>query len=239
MPALPKKNGTNNLKVPWSIFDILAVLMFTVIVAAALYVIITISFKNTDIIFKLFSYSFPLVTIFIPYLWLKKRYKVKWNSLGLRYGKYPFIAQIIIGTITAISYLTLIRIIPFMHEALLLSDSIHVRNLFAILFVPFSLTGFTKFILAPFGEEILFRGVVYGYLRERVGILLGIFVQALISTMFHLSYIKEAYQSNIFFSFITYLIVLQIIFAFLYERTNSLYPSIICHGVFNYILFIY
>ena len=74
-----------------------------------------------------------------------------------------------------------------MHEALLLSDSIHVRNLFAILFVPFSLTGFTKFILAPFGEEILFRGVVYGYLRERVGILLGIFVQALISTMFHFS----------------------------------------------------
>ena len=94
MVALPKRNGTTILKVPWNILDILAVITLTVIVSAALYGIFTVSFSNQDIIFKFFSYSFPLVTVFIPYLWLKKRYNIKWDSLGLRCGKYPFTVKI-------------------------------------------------------------------------------------------------------------------------------------------------
>ena len=239
MVALPKKNDTTNLKVPWNILDILAVLILTVIIAAVLYGAIFFSFNNQDIIFKYFSWSFPLVTIFIPYLWLKKRYNINWNSLGLRCGKYPFIANLILGAVTAFLILLCMRIIPFLYEATLKDDAIHIRNFFAILLTPLTLTGFTKFILAPFGEEILFRGIVYGYFREQVGIVLGIFTQAFISTILHLFYIKEAFQSNYFFSFIIYLISIHIIFALLYEKTNILYPSIICHGIFNYLLFIY
>ena len=198
MVALPKKTDTINLKVPWKIVDILAVLMLTVIVAAILYWLIFISFNNQDIIFKYFSCFFPLATIFIPYLWLKKRYNIKWNSLGLRCGKYPFIIHFILGAVTALLFLLLMRIIPFLYEATLKNDAIHIRNFFALLLTPLTLTGFTKFILAPFGEEILFRGVVYCYFRGKVGIVFGIFSQAFISTIFHLFYIKEAFQANHF-----------------------------------------
>jgi membrane protease YdiL (CAAX protease family) len=239
MVALSKNKHTTILRVPWNIFDILAVLILTVIFAAVLYGLFFISFNNQNSIFKYFSYSFPLVTIFVPYLWLKKRHSIKWNSLGLRSGKYRFVTHFILGTVTAFLIILLMRIIPFLYEATLKNDTIHIRNFFAILLTPLTLTGFAKFILAPFGEEILFRGVVYGYCRGKVGIVLGIFVQAFISTIMHLFYIKEAYLSNHFFSTIIYLISINIILALLYEKANSLYPSIICHSIFNYLLFIY
>lgn len=239
MIDLTKKVNKTNCQVPWNILDILAVLLVTVILGAVLYLAISFSLNKQEIIFKIFSCSFALSMIFIPYLWLKKRYNIKWSSLGLRIGKYPFFMNLTLGIVTAFLFLLLIRVIPFLYEVALKDDTIHIRNVFAILLTPFTLTGFTKFALTPFGEELLFRGVVYGYFREKVGIVLGIFYQAFISTALHLFYIKEAFYSRDLFSAIIYLISIHIVFAILYEKTNSLYPSIICHGAFNYLLFIY
>lgn len=236
---LTEKVNKIDHQVPWNILDVMAVLLSTIIVAAVLYLAITFLFNKSDIIFKFFSCSFSLTMIFIPYLWLKRRYNIKWSSLGLRIGKYPFIINFSIGIATAFLFLLLIRVVPFLYEVVLKDDTIHIRNFFAILLTPFTLTGFTKFALVPFGEEVLFRGVVYGYFREKVGIVLGIFSQAFISTILHFFYIKESFLNNDFLSVIIYLISVHIVFSILYEKTNSLYSSIICHGVFNYLLFIY
>ena len=239
MIDLTKKANKTKCQVPWNSLDILAVLLFTVIFGAVLYLSISFSLNRQEVIFKVFSCSFALSMIFIPYLWLKKRYNIKWSTLGLRIGKYPFILNFILGFVTAFLFLFLLRVIPFLYEVALKDDTIHIRNVFAILLTPFTLTGFTKFALTPFGEEILLRGVVYGYFRKKIGIIFGIFFQAFISTVLHLFYIKEAFYSKDLFSVIIYLISIHIIFSILYEKTNSLYPSIICHGAFNYLLFIY
>lgn len=236
---LTKKVNRIDYQVPWNVLDVLAVLLSTIIVAAVLYLGISFLFSKQDIIFKFFSCSFALSMIFIPYFWLKRRYNIKWSSLGLRKGKYPFIINFSLGIATAFLFLSLIRVIPFLYEVVLKDDTIHIRNFFAILLTPFTLTGFTKFALAPFGEEVLFRGVVYGYFRKKVGMVPGIFFQAFISTILHLFYIKESFLYNDFLGVIIYLISVHIVFSILYEKTNSLYSSIICHGVFNYLLFIY
>ena len=237
--TLLKRDDTNISKVPWNIFDILAVMMITIFVAGVLYEVLNVSFNNQNIVFKYFSYFSPLIMIFVPYLWLKKRYNINWKSLGLRIGSYRFLTHFIIGAVSAFLILLLMRIIPFLYEATLKADSIHIRNFFALLLTPLTLTGFTKFILAPLGEEILFRGVVYGYFRGKIGIVLGIFTQAIISTIMHFFYIKEAFLSNHFLSIVIYFVSIHIILALLYEKANSLYPSIICHSTFNYLLFIY
>jgi membrane protease YdiL (CAAX protease family) len=131
------------------------------------------------------------------------------------------------------------RVIPFFYELTLKDDAVHLRNLFAILLTPFTLTGITKFALAPFAEELLLRGVIYGYFRKKLGVVFGIFSQACISAILHLFYIKECFHSKELFIVVIYLILIHIVFSYLYEKTNSLYTSIICHGFFNYLLFIY
>lgn len=236
---LAKKINRNDCQVTWNILDILAVVLFTVIVAAVLYLAISFLFDEQDIIFKIFSCSFALSMIFIPYLWLKRRYNIKWGNLGLRIGKYPLIINFSLAIATALLLLLLMRVIPFFYEITLKDDTIHLRNFFAILFTPFTLTGITKFALAPFGEELLLRGVIYGYFRKKIGIVFGIFSQACISAILHLFYIKESFYSNELLIVVIYLILIHIIFSFLYEKTNSLYTSIICHGLFNYLLFLY
>jgi membrane protease YdiL (CAAX protease family) len=77
-------------------------------------------------------------------------------------------------------------------------------------------------LAVPIGEEIYFRGVVYGGLRHRYGIgwaLAG-------STLFF----GVVHQQIIHFLPIA---VLGIVFALLYERTQSLIPPITVHAVNN------
>jgi membrane protease YdiL (CAAX protease family) len=76
--------------------------------------------------------------------------------------------------------------------------------------------------IAPIVEEIFFRGFVYPAFRKKMGVVWGILLSALVFTLFHL----EPYQ-------IPPLLVIGAILAFIYERTRSLVPVIILHGLNN------
>jgi len=76
-------------------------------------------------------------------------------------------------------------------------------------------------VIVPLGEEVFFRGFVYGTLR-RWGVLPGVVVSAI--------YFGAVHQQIVHFLPIT---VLGIVLALLYERTGSLVPSITVHGINN------
>lgn len=80
----------------------------------------------------------------------------------------------------------------------------------------------TVAVLAPFAEEIVFRGFLYSVLRKRIGIFPGIVVSALIFAGIHFD------RGGTFM-----LLALGPVLAMAYERTRSLYPSMIAHGLWN------
>ncbi|UNL83160.1 CPBP family intramembrane glutamic endopeptidase [Priestia koreensis] len=81
-------------------------------------------------------------------------------------------------------------------------------------------------IISPIYEELFYRGFLYRWIRTRMGVTVGLLISALIFTMAHI----PAY------SVMPVNFVSGILFALAYERTNSIWPSIIIHGSTNGIM---
>ena len=77
-------------------------------------------------------------------------------------------------------------------------------------------------LLAPTVEEILFRGIMYPYLKPRVGAGLAVTVTSLVFAAIH-------FNIAIFLP----LVFLGFVLTWLYERTDSLLTPILTHAVFN------
>ncbi len=80
-------------------------------------------------------------------------------------------------------------------------------------------------LIAPLSEEIYFRGFLYPYLRERLGVDFGLWVSAIIFGALHLDLIRFVPLTLGGFGL-----------ALIYQRTGSLWASIIAHGVWNGIM---
>ncbi|AIF42918.1 CPBP family intramembrane glutamic endopeptidase [Virgibacillus sp. SK37] len=81
-------------------------------------------------------------------------------------------------------------------------------------------------VISPLYEEIFYRGFLYRWLRTRIGLNGAILLSSLIFTVIHIP-TYNAMPVN-FFS--------GIIFALAYERTDSIWPSVIIHGLTNGIM---
>lgn len=77
-------------------------------------------------------------------------------------------------------------------------------------------------IFVPIFEEILFRGIIYNKLRENINLFSAIIIQALIYGLFH---------GNAFQAFYTG--ILGVILAIVYTWSDSIWTSILTHGIFN------
>lgn len=77
-------------------------------------------------------------------------------------------------------------------------------------------------LVAPFTEEVFFRGFVFGALRDRMGVWGGIALSALIFAVAHL----QPYALPALFA-------LGALLAWLYQLTGSLWPGIVMHSTIN------
>lgn len=78
-------------------------------------------------------------------------------------------------------------------------------------------------IISPIYEEIFYRGFLYRWFRTRIGFIGAILLSSIIFTIIHIP-TYNVMPVN-FFS--------GIIFALAYERTNSIWPSVMIHGLTN------
>lgn len=76
-------------------------------------------------------------------------------------------------------------------------------------------------LLVPFGEELLFRGVLYGWLR-RYGMIVAVPISAVVFGLFH--------GINIVLLSAT---VFGVLSALLYEKSGSIWPSVVAHMINN------
>jgi len=85
---------------------------------------------------------------------------------------------------------------------------------------------FSGVIVAPLGEETLFRGILFLGVRSRWGPLVATLFSSVVFALFHGS-----------LSAFVPLVVLGAILCYVVERTGSLYPAMVFHGVFNSVTF--
>ncbi len=79
-------------------------------------------------------------------------------------------------------------------------------------------------VVVPIGEEVFFRGLVYGGLRLKWGVVVGVLASALFFAAVH---VQVVHALPIF--------ALGLLLAVLYERTGSLLPGMVAHGINNVI----
>lgn len=80
-------------------------------------------------------------------------------------------------------------------------------------------------LVVPLAEEIAFRGLLQGWLRERYGPGAGILLSALLFALVHgIPLLIPA------------LLLVGLLLGWLYERSGSLWPAVAMHGAFNCIM---
>jgi hypothetical protein len=83
-------------------------------------------------------------------------------------------------------------------------------------------------VVSPVYEEIFYRGFVYRWIRCKYGIYAGLIASALIFMFAHWPTYNQ----------LPYALFCGIIFALTYEKTSSIYPAMILHGLFNGTVFL-
>lgn len=78
-------------------------------------------------------------------------------------------------------------------------------------------------------EEIIYRGIIYSTIRERIGIIPGVILSSL---LFAVGHMRSSADTIIAMFFV------GIILALIYERTKSLYPLMLAHAINNLIVLI-
>jgi membrane protease YdiL (CAAX protease family) len=89
-------------------------------------------------------------------------------------------------------------------------------------------TGMLLIVVAPFAEEVFFRGFLYQAFRNSFGVLPGALLSGLIFGGIHLEFFK-----------LVQLAILGVILALLFEKTKSLWSPIILHAVNNTLAYVY
>ncbi|WP_404451856.1 CPBP family intramembrane metalloprotease [Virgibacillus necropolis] len=78
-------------------------------------------------------------------------------------------------------------------------------------------------IISPIYEEIFYRGFLYRWFRSKYGLLAGMLISSFIFMIVHIPT----------FNSLPYTFLSGLVFAWTYEKTQSIYPSMIIHGTFN------
>ncbi|MEK6528126.1 MAG: type II CAAX endopeptidase family protein [Nitrospirota bacterium] len=175
---------------------------------------------NFFIMFFLASISIFIVSLYVIFKPTFRRYMGLGFSLHIGFKKTLFytFAGLLIVFLTGFSYSFFFggdKLIFEMHREMIKSAGTSIIAMVII----------SGLIFAPIGEEILFRGVIYTAIKERLGFVTALILQSALFSVMH--------GSNIAIPFL-----LGIVFALLYEKTKSLYPSISVHFFYNLAFYI-
>jgi membrane protease YdiL (CAAX protease family) len=77
-------------------------------------------------------------------------------------------------------------------------------------------------IIVPVAEEAFFRGLLFGWLRGRLGLVAGVLLSSLLFSVVH-----------VFDVVLLPVFLLGILFAAIYALSKSLWPAVIAHGTHN------
>ncbi|WP_144510795.1 CPBP family intramembrane glutamic endopeptidase [Bacillus sp. FJAT-22090] len=147
---------------------------------------------------------------------------LSWRGVGLLPFHKSYWKSVILWTIVLI--ITSVGIVVLMEMAGWTSANAKTRSLQNNLNVWTVLIGFVSAaIISPIYEEIFYRGFLYKWFRMKWGVPTGVLFSSLIFMLVHIPT-----YNTLPINFLS-----GIIFAWTYEKSGSVYPGMIVHGVFN------
>lgn len=221
--------------VPWRLYDVGLIVIF--------YVLIQLIFVLALFILGHFAFITEQMEHYISLFWatvgvniflllfifglLQHKYSINWDQLGFHKNKQ--LNYLGLGLLAYVAFL------PFFFALILVSAIVcsfmgiepkpHVLiDIFReekSLWVIGGLVVFAS-VIGPIIEELVFRGVLYPALRKKVGVQNAILGTSLFFAVIHFNW----------FQFIP-VFGLGVLLAYLYEKTNSLLPSIMLHAMNN------
>lgn len=152
------------------------------------------------------------------------RRKVTWAELGVRPAPRLWLLA---AVVSALFFIPVRVVIGLGVQQLLRLPMDNLEARADILASDRSWVGFISTLLMagaviPFAEELFFRGVLYGWLRRRYGMWIGIAVSALVFAIAHADIAIGV--SNL---------ILGLVLAWVYERSQSLWVPVTLHAVNN------
>lgn len=148
--------------------------------------------------------------------------RLSWSEVGVRSFSAKHWGRILLWTVLLIMGSVLLMVLTsFIGNTYENSktEAMQQNVTFLTVFIAFV----SAAIISPLYEEIFYRGFLYRWLRTRIGMRGAIFLSSLIFTIVHIP-TYNAMPVN-FLS--------GIVFAWAYERTNSIWPAVIVHGLVN------
>lgn len=222
VPASPEssrrvKNEAQEFSVPWKPIDNWIGLFLLVLIDVALLVAATQGLgtqlaQSAVLIIVQLVYLLPLIIVFA--------YR-RVNPMSLGFGMFDWGTLGIGCGLLIVSYAFIL-----VHSAILMFLGVNTQGdqilqLFEALDSPvwFIIVGV---IFAPFVEELFFRGFLFQGFRQKYGWVKGAFLSSIIFGLAHLDLV--AFIPSSIFGFL---------FAYLYHRSNSVWPGIILHVLVN------
>jgi membrane protease YdiL (CAAX protease family) len=169
--------------------------------------------------------------LLIVYLRLIRPGALTWEDLGLR--RLPLDYVLRIGLAAGLTGLVVIDIIGNLLSQVGLRPNQLEQFQFVLNEGPlaFSLLLIAAAVVAPFVEELFFRGFLFGVYRRRQPLWLAYVVSSVLFTILHL----EPNRMNVpqMAGLSVGIFLLALLLAWVYEHTGSLYPAIVAHAVNN------
>lgn len=208
---------------PWSIKELIVIIIFSSILIFLL--TFGLSFLNIEEYSLIGIFLTEWILALLPLLiYTSKKYKFKWKHFGFKKIKIlPLVGYVLSGFFL---YFGIIFII----SAFILYNDIQIPGfklqespipIFGIDNLGLIVAGITIIGIAPFIEELLFRGFLLRTLSDKIGIYWGSIISALLFSALHIPW------SSFIPIFIIGLIINSIVI-----RSKSLWPAIAFH-IFN------
>jgi membrane protease YdiL (CAAX protease family) len=173
-----------------------------------------------------------LMTIGLPFV--LKKVQTTWSEIGIT--RYPEWKDILITPAGLIVYLLISSILLFLFSVLFPGINIAQKQIIGfndvILQYQFILAFLSLVVIAPIAEEVLFRGYLFGKLKNIVPIWLAVLVTSIIFGVFHL-----INSGNFAWNLAIDTFVLSIVLCLLRVMTGNIWASILLHMVKNGIAF--
>ena len=228
-----------DLKIKWNALDGLISIIFLIIVLIGIYFgtskllsvlnvkrIINLNISNIDnLTFSIFYGIQVLLMVGVVWFFAVYWRRSSFRDLGFRYYSilktvwYTFLSLLLIFFVSFIYILALKAVFGIEAPSSKIEELVQNRNVSGNVLI------IVTAVVAPFCEEIYFRGFLYSAFKKNFGVTIGLFLSSFLFALAHLE----------LYSFIP-IMVIGWLLAYIFEKTKSIFTVIFLHSVYNLIL---
>ena len=218
---------------PWQPWEAIPVALGAILATFLVAIVMAALIGVGGVPFLLTALAFQISLAGFSALWVAVRHRGWLPALGLRSGRPT--SDTVVGALAGVALFGLVAflVLPFLS---LLFEGVTGRPPSPINQLPVDFDNPVVVVLAviaaifgaPFGEEVFFRGFLYGSLRNRFGYWIAGAISSLFFGLFH---------ATASWLLVPVMVVVGMGLAFLYERRGALTAPIAAHAAFNVIGF--